>query len=832
MAIAVSASSVVPGRGLTSEEAERRRAAGESNRVASSSSRTYTRILFENAFTPINTILFAIGIALVVRHLYTDALATAGLVMVNVVVGVFQEGRAKRQLDRIALLTRPTVKALRDGNEVELAPDEIVRGDLLLLQPGEQVQVDGKVIGSDHLMLDEALLTGESDLVPKKEADEVFSGTFCMAGSGSYEAEGVGAGSVANQITARARAFRNEKTPLQREVAFVIWGMAIFSLLIGLATLFSINHIYSIPDINHSSKRDDQLRAAAVIVALIPQGLSFMVTVTYALAAVRMSRAGALVQRLNAVESMSHIDVLCVDKTGTLTTNQLKLDQVIALDMPEAELRQTMGNFAASGAVMNRTAETLAEAFGGAKQAVSAEVPFDSSRKWSALAMGERVYVLGAPEIILQSVSDGDAAASKAKELSQQGLRVLLFAGANGATIEPEKPALPANLDALGLVTLRDELRAEAAETVAEFREAGIKLKIISGDNPETVASLARQAGFGDGLRLISGQDLKADDAGEMEKAVNDGDIFGRIQPQHKEALVEALRRGGHYVAMTGDGVNDVPALKSAQVSIAMRSGSPVTRSVADIVLLQDSFAALPANFEEGQRIRKGMEGIIRLFLVRTFAISLVILAAAILGKDIPVTPRQNSIPAVLTVGIPALVLAYRASPGRSPRYLLPDAAAFLVPAALTIGAASLTAYLLYVSGDAKDLLHARTALTVMSTLCGIALIPVVEIGREEWTKPKAYGRDKRLLGTTVVMLLVLAVVVTVPLLRKLCEIAALPVTTWLVLAAIFVAWVFVLRVVFDLHLYERVVAPILPRGWRPTRANGQDATSDTVSAT
>ncbi len=640
---ASAAGSVSTGRpGLTSVEAALRLAAGEGNAAPLDTSRSYRRILLENFFTPINTILFAIGIILVVLGLGADAVMTAGLVLVNVLVGVFQEARAKRQLDAIALLARPKAKVIRDGAEREIDPDEIVRGDVLNLQPGDQVQVDGSVLEAENLSVDESLLTGESDLVRKEEGDSVFSGSFAMTGSGLYEAVQVGAGSMANQITARARSFRVVRTPLQREVAWVIWGMAVFVLLLGGPVVNSIYDIYGKLEIKET------VRAAAVIVALVPQGLSFMVTATYAMAAVRIGQMGALVQRLNAVESISHIDVLCLDKTGTLTTNELGLEALAPFEIDEAELKRLLGAYAASASVSNRTNSAILQGSGGVPLPVAGEIGFDSARKWSALQFAEGgpegVFVLGAPEMIEGALENRDVLYPQAGEWASEGLRVLLFARGEAPSggLDAQRPQLPQGLQALGLVALRDELRADARETILSFSEGGIVLKIISGDNPQTVAALAKQAGFPPDVKLISGTELEGLSERELERVAEDTTIFGRIVPQHKEALVKALQRRGHYVAMTGDGVNDVPALKQAQVAIAVKSGSPVTRNVADIVLIDDSFAVLPSAFTEGQRIRKGMESIIRLFLVRTFAVSLVILGASLLSDPFPITPAPE----------------------------------------------------------------------------------------------------------------------------------------------------------------------------------------------
>lgn len=805
--------------GLTSQEAARRLQAGESNAASMDSSRSYRRILLDNAFTPINTVLFVIGMILVALGLGADAVMTAGLVLVNVVVGVYQESRAKRQLDQIALLARPRAKVMRDGREQEILPDEIVRGDVLALQPGDQVQVDGTVLQAEGLSIDEALLTGESDLVRKEVGERVFSGTFCMTGSGYYEAEKVGAGSVANQITARARAFRTVRTPLQREVAYVIWGMAIFVLILGAQVLNSFNDIYGrLPLV-------ESVRAAAVIVALVPQGLSFMVTATYAMAAVRIGRRGALVQRLNAVESMSHIDVLCLDKTGTLTTNELALEELAPLTVDESDFKRMLGAFTASASVSNRTNGAILAGAGGEPKPVRSEIGFDSARKWSAIEFAgpelDGVFVLGATENMEGALTSADGIRQVADAWASRGLRVLLFARAPAAPegLDEERPRLPAGLAPLGLVALRDELRRDAREVITGFAAGGITLKIISGDNPQTVAALARQAGFPEDVKAVAGPELEGLDESQLESLVEEATIFGRIAPQHKEALVKALQRRGHYVAMTGDGVNDVPALKQAEVSIAVKAGSPVTRSVADLVLLDDSFGVLPSAFSEGQRIRKGMEGIIRMFLVRTLAVSLAIFGASLLSDPFPITPRQSGVPAQLTVGIPALALALWAQPGKTARYLLPSAALFVIPAAVSICAVSLGVYHFYLDGI-DDVTGAQTMLTLTSMLCGIALIPFVQDPPHLWLRPRGLRTDPRTTGLALAMLIVFAITYAIEPVRDFYELVLLDAGEFAVILGSVALWAVVLRLLWMVNWQPLadIVKAVISVLWRRAR--------------
>ncbi len=781
-----------------------RRRRGEGNAVRFESSRTYSRILFDNAVSPVNVTLFAISIILIALGLFGDAVLTAGLVLGNVVVGVVQEGRAKRQLDKIALLTRPQSTVVRDGREQIINPAELVLGDLLIVRPGDQIQVDGGVLSEEGFSVDEALLTGESDLVRKHAGDFVYSGTFCMTGSAVFEAEKVGAARVAQQITAKARSFKNVRTPRQREVGVVIWAMAVFVAVLSLEVVNSFRGIYGGLPLVEST------RAAAVIVALVPQGLWFMITVTYAMAIVRMARSGALIQRMNAVESISHVDVLCLDKTGTLTTNQLKLESIHPLTTDADDLRRRLGQYAASASFSNRTNAAIQEACGGTPLTAVEEVTFDSARKWSALVFDggamDGLYVMGAPEVLLSSLQTERDIAAEVEEWTAQGLRVLLFAhrpGLRSVGFAEQQPELPGALAPLGFVVLSDELRTDAAATVARFAEGGISLKILSGDHPDTVAALAQQAGFGRGVQVISGAELNELDDDQLEEVAEATTIFGRISPQHKERLVRALQRRGHYVAMIGDGVNDVPALKTAQVAAVMRSGSPVTRSVADIVLLEDSFAVLPATFLEGQRIRRGMEGIFRLFLVRTLSVALVILGAALLGHMFPVTPRHTAIIATLTVGIPSLALAAWARPGASPRFVVPAALDFVLPAAISIGLVGFAVYEAYTSMD-ESVGVARTALTATSVLCGVALIPYAHLPTDAWLKLGPLRQDPRRLFLALAMLVIFAVSFAVPPFRRFYELKVLGLSDYAVIALVACGWAVVLKALWVLQVTER----------------------------
>jgi cation-transporting ATPase E len=795
-----------PLQGLSQSQVIARRARGQGNEVRFRATRTYLAILRQNAFTFINSILFAIGLVLVLMGQTGDALVTAGLVLLNVVVGVVQEGRAKHKLDQIALLTRPTAGVVRDGQEQRIDPDEIVLDDLLLVRPGDQIVVDGQIVSEGRVEVDESLLTGESDRITKGPGDTLYSGSFCVAGNAYYLAQQVGTASLVNQLTAQARAFRQIKTPLQRDVEAIIRILVLLVTGLGvlLAISFALQHVPLV----------EGVRVAAVIVALVPQGLFFMTTVAYAMGALRVSGQGALIQQANAVESMSRVNLLCMDKTGTLTTNRIRLHAVqplgTASDSGEAGLRRLAGHYVASAPDKNRTAEAIAEACGGQARTVRERVPFSSERKWSAQAFDDEampgVYVLGAPEVLEPFLRPGFAMVEAIDTWTRQGLRVVLLAHhpASAPLHDGDgRPMLPSGLIPLGLLIFRDELRPAAQETLHRFVELGIEIKVISGDNPQTVAALARQVGLGLGGQEVSGLELAGAGDARLAEAAGGATIFGRITPQQKEALVRVLRAGGRYVAMIGDGVNDVLSLKQAQLGVAMQSGSAATRNVADIVLLHDSFAILPVAFREGQRIVKGMEDVVRLLLSRTFYVMLLIIATQIAGLAFPVTPKHNSILALVTVGIPILGIAAWARPGPPPRSVIRSTGHFVFPAALTVAALSFGVYLFYLQ-TASDVAVARTALTTATVFCGLLLIPFVEPPTPFWAGGDVLSGDPRPTVLAAAMLLLYAVVTAVPPLRAFFELALLTPADYALLAVLAVGWALLLRTIWRTRLLER----------------------------
>jgi cation-transporting P-type ATPase E len=806
-------------QGLTEQEVIKRRAAGQGNNVTLQTSRSYRQILQENLFTFINAVFFAISVVMVVLRRYGDAFLVVVVIFGGVLVSIYQEIWAKQQLDRIALLNRPEATVIREGKEYTLDAGEIVLGDILVVRPGDQILVDGVVVGDGRIDVDESLLTGESDMIPKVAGDGVYSGSFCVSGTACFEARKVGAQTVAYKLTTGARAFRQVYTPLQVEINLVIRVFLLIACFLWI--------LVGISFLSRSHPLADIAQRAAVVAGLVPSGLLLAITLAYGMGAVRMLGEDVLIQQANAVESLSNVDVLCLDKTGTLTTNQINLQTVYPIGITEADLRQKLGDFAANTTAHNRTSEAIAAVCPGQVRSVKAEIPFSSVRKWSAIAFNDSlqpgVYVLGAPEMLNPYLSLTDEMTADIQIGVQQGLRVLLFAySADLSAIDEnaEQSKLPSTLIPLGIIQFSDQLRPEASETLHGFAQAGIKVKIISGDNPQTVAALAKQAGFGPEIKLVSGLELAAMDPAQFAQAAVTCNVFGRISPEQKAQLVQTLRRQSHYVAMIGDGVNDVLSLKQANLGIAMESGSKATRGVADIVLRKDSFAALPHAFLEGQRIRNGIRDTLTLFMVRVFCVTLLIFAAAMVTESFPLLNKHAALVTLIGVGFPTIFLPIWAKPGVRPsmhnrRSVVRSMLHFTVPATLTITMVALLIYLLYLVSAILDLApgsdfsqvnyaEARTALVTILILCELLLIPFLKPPTTAWVGGEPLSSDWRYSLVALVLLVVYLAILAIPPLRKFFELAPLSLLDCLFLGAVALEWCLILRAIWRTRFLDR----------------------------
>ena len=830
-------------QGLTEQQVQAKRAQGLGNNVEQSSGRSYWDIARANLFTLFNNILFVIGIALISMGRVNDAITSVGIGLVNACISTIQEIRAKRQLDQISLLTRPHVVVVRNGQEKEVDPSEIVQEDVLRVAAGDQIVVDGAVVGDGVLEMDESLLTGEPNLIRKAAGDKLLSGSFCVTGAGYCVAEEVGAASFANKLTATARQMNIIETPLQQKinllVKLVMLFVFVFSILILAASLLE----------GLSNIRLVQI--AAVLTGQVPYGLFLMIVVAYALGAAKVGQQGALVQQTNAVESLSNINVLCTDKTGTLTANRLLFHDVYPLGDESADaVKSALGDFARSAHSRNQTSEAILAGTTGTALPPTDEVAFASARKWSALAFDQPtrrgVYVLGAIEM-LQPYLAKDAAAPATKlahqmqSWAEQGLRVLLFAYAPTVTTlhnAAGEPLLPP-LTPLALVSLSDELRPKVKETMADFMQMGIQLKVISGDSPHTVAALAKQAGLPHDIKLVSGPQLAAMSGMEFDQAAEEATIFGRISPEQKEQLVDSLLRQGHYVAMMGDGVNDVLSLKKASLGIAMQSGSSATRNVADMVLLNDSFEALRPAFSEGRRIISGMSSALYLFLARSMTTTLLIIAVTMVGLSFPFDPSQVAL-TTFTVGIPAFFLTLWAKPRSLEPNILLKLVRFVIPVAIltmllgvglyiddyhraktvqdssgtvAIPDSFLTSYIEYTGvttddpafGAAFGTIAAQGALSIFVSHTAFLLLLFLEPPYRFFTGwRKEVSEDKRPAILAVVLLVVFQILYFIPSIGAYFGLLEKPPMVYLRILGFVVVWFFLIRTIWRQHLLER----------------------------
>lgn len=716
-----------PDTGLSSKEAAARlRKLGA---PPETSSRSTSSIIAGNVFTLFNAIIAVFFIFDLGLGLYADSLF--GLIaVINSYIGIRQELNAKKTLDEVAVLVAPRARVIRDGEPVELLADEVVPGDLVAISPGDQLVADGRVIASRGLTLDESMLTGEAEGIRKERGEEVLSGSFAISGSGHYEVDAVREKSYAGRLAGEAKAFRHPLSPLQEEVNRVI--VVSTYLMIPLAILLILSLKIRAVDLHSAAQT-----ATAGLVTLIPEGLVLLMSVTFAVAAVRLAKKDTLIQQISATESLASVDTICVDKTGTLTEGELRLRAVeFADDVDPAVGAAVLGRFAASAGDRNQTLETIAERYPGDAGQVSAEVPFSSEYKWSGVSLegngaGAGTFVLGAPDVLEEAGALVLPAglAAKLREETAAGRRVVAF-GRTGEALPSDPSSSPApRLTPVALVVMEETLRADAAATIATMREQEVDLKLISGDAAATVTAVAYAVGVPRDAGVVEGPDLP-DDPEALQEVALANTIFCRIKPEQKKALVAALVAAGRYVAMIGDGVNDVPALKRARMAVAMGSGTQVTKGVADVVLLKDQFGRLPEAVGEGRRIARNIHRLGRLYLTKSVYAATLIVLVAVPGFAFPFLPRHLTMAAFLTIGIPSFVLALAPSDG--PLYrgrLIRALAAFAVPAGVATGIASIISCLLVNTVAGGGLAAGRTAATTTLIVLGLAFVLLLERG-------------------------------------------------------------------------------------------------------
>ena len=721
---------VDPVVGLTLAQVAERVAAGRTNAFTADTSRSVWNIVSANVFTLFNAIVGGCFLVLLLLGRWQDALFGLAA-FANAIIGCVQEFRAKAKLDRLALLNAPRARVRRDGEELEIAPADVVLDDMLILRAGDQVPADAVVVGGRALQIDESMLTGESDAVDKNHGDEALSGSVVVAGEADAQVTRVGADSYANKFADEAKRFSmvssELRTSIDRVLTWVGWGVGPIGLLVLNAQMMVAGGWVQAWE--SGTWVQAVVNTIASLTAMIPLGLVLVTSIAFAVGAAKLAGRQVLVNELPAVEGLARVDVICLDKTGTLTGGDIEFDGSHPLGGARSGWEGTLAWYGAAPDA-NATARCLRAPFPVADPLdVHAYIPFSSARKWSAVSFAGRdgTWVLGAPEMVF-----GDAASDPAgelgrtvTELASTGRRTLVLGHSPVALSEADVEAerLPGGVAPAIVLTFREQVRPDAAHTLAYFRAQGVGIRIISGDNPRTVAAIAREVG----LDVAEGYDarkLPEDDA-ELGEILETCTVFGRVTPEQKKRMVVALQGRGHVVAMTGDGVNDALAIKTADIGIAMNSGAAATKAVARLVLLDGQFSHLPDVVAEGRQVIANIERVSMLFLTKTaYATGLAILFG-ILVLEFPFLPRQLSITDGLTIGIPAFFLALMPNSQRYVPGFLKRSLSFAIPAGVII-AAALTLYTLGAMQLGVEEAQLRTGSTIILAIVGIWVLTVL----------------------------------------------------------------------------------------------------------
>ncbi|OBB86304.1 magnesium-transporting ATPase [Mycobacterium colombiense] len=723
---------LAPAAGLTDADAAQRVADGKSNAVRERATRSITAIVRANVFTRINAIL---GVLLLI------VLATGSvingmfglLIIANSVVGMVQEIRAKRTLDKLAIVGQAKPLVRRQSGTRAVPPAEVVLDDIIELGPGDQVVVDGEIVEEANLEVDESLLTGEADPIAKAVGDAVMSGSFVVAGSGAYRATKVGPDAYASKFAEEASKFTLVKSELRNGINRILQFITYLLVPAGLLTIYT--QLFT----TRADWREAVLRTVGALVPMVPEGLVLLTSVAFAVGVVRLGQRRCLVQELPAIEGLARVDVVCADKTGTLTESGMRVATVDELGAPGKRIADVLASLAAADPRPNASMRAIAETYHDAPGwTVTATAPFKSATKWSGVSFdGHGNWVMGAPDVLLEPAS---AAAEQAERIGAQGLRVLLVGAGDVAVDHPDAPG---RVTPAALVVLEQKVRPDARETLEYFAEQGVSVKVLSGDNAVSVGAVAGKLGLRG--ETMDARQLPTEPA-QLADALDTHTTFGRVRPDQKRAMVHALQSHGHTVAMTGDGVNDVLALKDADIGVAMGAGSPAARAVAQIVLLDNRFATLPYVVGEGRRVIGNIERVANLFLTKTvYSVLLALLVGieCLLSKPLkadpllyPFQPIHVTVAAWFTIGIPSFILSLapnneRAHPGFVRRVLTSA-----LPSGLIVGTATFASYLLAYHGRHATFVQqdqASTAALITLLMTALWVLAVVARPYEWW---------------------------------------------------------------------------------------------------
>lgn len=718
-----------PTRGLTTEEVAERTQRGEINAPGNGTGRSVAQILRANIFTRVNAIL-GVLCAIVLSTGSVINAAFGLLIIANSAVGVIQELRAKKTLDKLRIVGESEPTVIRDGAERSIPQHEVVLGDIIKLRPGDEVVVDGTVV-SGSVRVDESQLTGEADAVSKAEGAEILSGSIVNEGSALFRTDKVGDEAYAARLASQASEFSLTDSVLMNGINSILKVITWLLIPTGILTIWT-QLVRS-----GTSLRESILSMAAAIVPMVPEGLVLMTSIAFAAGVIRLGKFKALVNELVAIEGLARVNTVCTDKTGTLTTNEMELDSIVTAEGNDAD-KSWGRNLAAMLSAQDELNDTARSIVAGLRewgvepeQWQGQEIPFNSRYKFSGFAVSNATaWIMGAPDVLLH---EGSPAAKTAKKLGDQGLRILVFGQVEGGghdwmnTDSLTMDAAP-QLDEPVLVVLRQQLRSDARETLEFFDKQNVDIKVISGDNPDSVAAVARKATDRE-LVAVDARTLSDLDEAAFDEEIARANVFGRVSPEQKQQMVESLHRQNRTVAMTGDGVNDVLALKKADIGVAMGSGAPATRSVAQLVLLTNKFSALPRVVAEGRRVIGNIERVAHLFLTKTVYSVVLALVVAVLGIAFPFQPIHVTITGWFTIGIPAFVLSLAPNTERPREGFVQRVLSLAIPSGVLIGGICVAMWMIiYPGADVPEIQRqqAGTAVLVALIIMGLWVLGIV----------------------------------------------------------------------------------------------------------
>lgn len=737
--------------GLLSHEVEERIQQGKQNIPTATKTKKIAEIFIDNIFSVFNIIIFAIIIFLTFfffiendERLFFDIIGVSFIVIINTFIAIFEEIKAKRALDKVNLLLKREIKVIRDGIEQSIDQSEVVIDEVILLERGDPVVVDGVVVESTKLEIDESLLTGESISINKKINDELMSGSYCLSGRGIYKALKVGDECYAQEITRLAKKFKLNISPLQKRLNLIV--KTLFLMALVLITLeMSLE-----PELG----RVELIRKiATIMLSLVPQGLILMASVTFALGVYRISKMGAIIQKLNAIEAFSNTTIVCTDKTGTLTQNKLSVHKItpLANNYSMEEIEQILGTYARFSLDKNATLRTL-EKFNASNAIITGEIPFISENKFSLLQLiiqdenlhlnSKKVtFVLGGYDVLLDKIDRSEKKQIDGLFQKEQlnVFRNMIFGiEKSGLCLESlSKNMNLMQIEPISIISIMDQVREDVMEAINLFKRNNIQLKILSGDNASTIQAVAHEIGWKiQSSDMISGNEIDEINDDQLLEIIKDKKIFSRLKPQHKLRIIKILRKNKIYTAMIGDGVNDLPAIKEADIGISMEEGSSITKEVADIVLLKNKFTLLPRIFDEGNKIVNTINTIAKLFLTKTFLVIFTTLMSLFSFYDFPLTPRRVALINIFSIGLPSFIIALKNSNISPLKNFTVDLFSFVILSSLLIGLASYVGqyitelYTGYTMGDLQMVM-----LSIMVILTTVNFLVVTTQKKEESLK-------------------------------------------------------------------------------------------------